>query len=400
MKIVESNIEARLVDFANDTRGSDNDYYVIHFRFSKLTELYKSDFQIKIALNILNDLFREEKGVIMKLENLDLFLLYEGEDKNLLSKAIFQLRYLFFDDPLATLPNGNENKEFAEVYDLNFQWSAYSKLANQIMSESIQKSFIDEGEIVENKFDLKSFVNIEKTIDEERLDSCIRRQPICSIKNSNSSEAKSLFHEIYMNISSLQQKLKLNFNLAQEKWLFYHLTKQLDEKVLEIVSLNPENFLYMPVSLNLNLSTITSPDFTEFCEIAKDFKSQIVIEISVTDVFSNIYEFHKASDLSHKRNHKICIDGLNNDSFVQVSRRSLGFDLAKLQWNADMKSDLNLKQENEKLKQVVNECGSNRLILCRCDDVHAIDYGHELGISLFQGRYPDRIINPNNKLVN
>ena len=47
--------------------------------------------------------------------------------------------------------------------------------------------------------------------------------------------------------------------------------------------------------------------------------------------------------------HKICIDGLNNDAFIQVNRKKLGFDLAKLQWNADFRQDLESGKENEEL---------------------------------------------------
>lgn len=399
MRITNNNIEAKLVDFANSTRGSMEDNYALHFRLSRLTESYKSEFQIKIAINILNELFREENGDILKSENSDIYVLYQGNDRNLINKAIFQLRYLFFDDPLATTPEGKENKEFCEIYDMNFNWQAYSILANRLMTESIQKAigrtdFMEQMPMVS----VKSLVELEKEIDETRLDKCIRKQPICTIRDIKSP--KPLFHEVYINIPHLQSIVKSNFKITGNKWLFLYLTQRLDEKVIETISVNPEQYLYMPISLNLNLSTVLSPDFREFSEIAKDFKCQIFIELSITDIFSDISTFFKVRDLCQQREHKICLDGLNNDSFIQVNRRNLGFDMAKLQWNADMKSDLEHKQENERLKQAVNECGANRLILCRCDDIHAIEYGHALGISLFQGRYPDRILYPNNKIIN
>ncbi|HCR86494.1 MAG TPA: hypothetical protein DIV86_07450 [Alphaproteobacteria bacterium] len=399
MRIFSSNIEAKLVDFVNTTRGSAEDYYAMHFRLSKLTESYKSDFQIKIAVNILNELFREEQGDILRADNLDIFLLYKGNDRNLVNKAIFQLRYLFFDDPLATTPDGKENKEFCEIYDINFQWQGFSVLANKIMTESIQKA-IGKSDFLEQMpvISAKSLVDLEKEIEETRLDKSIRKQSICTIRDIKSP--KPLFHEIYINIPSLQSQMKSNFKITGNKWLFLYITQKLDEKVIETISVNPEQFLYMPISLNLNLSTVLSPDFTEFSEIAKDFKCQIFIELSVTDIFSDISTFFKVRDICQKREHKICLDGLNNDAFIQVSRKNLGFDMAKLQWNADMKSDLELKNENRLLKEAIDNCGANRLILCRCDDIHAIEYGHALGINLFQGRYPDRILYPHNKIIN
>ena len=400
MRIFTNNIEAKLVDFANTTRGRSEDYYVVHFRLSKLSEAYKSDFQIKIAVNIINDLFREERAEICRADNSDIFLLYHGNDRALLNKSIFQLRYLFFDDPLATLPDGRDNKDFCDIYDLNFQWSQFSVFASKLMSDSLNK-YIGK-EIIETpvaqKINAEVIGEIEKQIDSIRLDECIRKQPICTIKDLNS--IRPLYHEIYINIPYLQKMLNTNYKLASDKWLFNYLTQKLDEKVLETISINPETFLYMPISLNLNVSTVLSKDFAEFSEIAKDFKCQIAIEFGVADVFTDTNSFFRALDICRERNHKVCIDGLNNDSFIQINRKNLGFDLAKLQWNADMRSDLAIGEENQLLRAAVESSGANRVILCRCDDINAIDYGHALGISLFQGRFPDRIVNPGSKVIN
>jgi hypothetical protein len=400
MRIFTNNIEAKLVDFANTTRGRSEDYYIMHFRLSKLSETYKTDFHAKIAINILNDLFNSERAEICRAENRDVFLLYHGNDRALINKAIFQLRYLFFDDPLATLEDGRENKDFCEIYDLNFQWAQFSAFASKLMSDSLNR-YMNKG-VIESRDPVRitseHIAEAETLIDRIRLDDCIRKQPICSI--TEITNVKPLFHEIYMNIASLQNLLKVNYRLASDKWLFYYLTQKLDEKVMESISINPEEYLYMPISLNLNIGTVMSSDFAEFCEIAKDFKCQIMIELAVADVFSDTQNFFKAAELCHERNHKICIDGVNNDSFVQIDRKKLGFDLVKLQWNADMKGDLLRNEENKALRAAVEKNGGNRVILCRCDDINAIEYGQALGINLFQGRFPDRILSPGSKVIN
>jgi len=400
MRIFTTNVEAKLVDFANSTRGRAEDYYVIHFRLSRLSEAYKSDFQVKIAVNIINDLFREHKAEVCQAANLDVFLLYRGNERGLINKAVFQLRYLFFDDPLATLPDGRDNKDFCEIYDLNFQWAQFSVFANQLMSDSLNKFFGRDEPVskVERVITPTLLAEAERQIEAIRLDDCIRMQPICTIKNIDS--IKPLYHEIYINISYLQKVLNLNYKLTADKWLFMYLTQKLDEKLLESLSINPESYLYKPISINMNINSVLSPDFAEFCEITKDFKCQVVIEIAAADVFTDTTRFFRALDICRERNHKVCIDGLNNDSFVQISRKKLGFDLVKLQWNADMKTDLYTKDENLLLRAAVEDSGGNRVILCRCDDISAIDYGHALGINLFQGRFPDRILNPKSKVIN
>ena len=71
----------------------------------------------------------------------------------------------------------------------------------------------------------------------------------------------------------------------------------------------------------------------------------------------------------------------------------------KLLWNADMASDLQTI-ENRDLELAVAACGANRVILCRCDNREAVDYGQALGISLFQGRFLDQLIDPTAKIQN
>jgi hypothetical protein len=40
------------------------------------------------------------------------------------------------------------------------------------------------------------------------------------------------------------------------------------------------------------------------------------------------------------------------------------------------------------------------VILARCDNQDAIYYGQALGISLFQGRYVDSVLDPHSDVVN
>ncbi len=109
--------------------------------------------------------------------------------------------------------------------------------------------------------------------------------------------------------------------------------------------------------------------------------------------------FQVARKEVQKKGYRVCLDGLTTESFVQVNREKLGVDLLKLQWNADITSDLQ-SFENRELAAAVRSCGNNRVILCRCDNASAIEYGQALGISLFQGRHIDKLVAPNARVEN
>ena len=155
-----------------------------------------------------------------------------------------------------------------------------------------------------------------------------------------------------------------------------------------------------PASLNLNVETLLSEHFTRFDEqIKPSVKVSIVIEINVADVFSDMTAFEAARDKVQRMGYRVCLDGLSSKSFMQLDRAQLGFDLAKLQWNADIASDLQT-EENRELVNAVKKCGANRIILCRCDNRQAVEYGQVLGISLFQGRYLDSLLDPHSTIEN
>ena len=89
----------------------------------------------------------------------------------------------------------------------------------------------------------------------------------------------------------------------------------------------------------------------------------------------------------------MCLDGVTDISFPQIDRARLGFDLIKLQWNGETSKDTG-SEKNVRLMEAIRQCGANRVILTRCDNHLAVAYGHALGVSLFQGRYLDTLVNP------
>src|SRR4051812_16868652 len=108
MKVVTKEPEIKLLEVVGGLKSDPSGYYALHFNLSQLTAQYRSEYQIKIAINILNDLFKAEDSIAFGMEDSDVILLYNGSNRGLLEKAIFQLRYLFMDDPLGYSLDGLE----------------------------------------------------------------------------------------------------------------------------------------------------------------------------------------------------------------------------------------------------------------------------------------------------
>lgn len=404
MQTITGNAEARLLEVVRALRGDPGANYALHFNLSKLMEENKSDFQLKISINVLNDIFRDVEGSIFLAADGDVIVIYHGEDRMLLEKAIFQLRYLFIDDPIAANEDGSENEDFCTLWDLGFQWRPFHRLCENKVNFVGQEEFQQLDGATSEKparavqsLDPEGLIDVIDKLADIDLSLAMRSQPICA--RSSGMEVKPLFTENYIHIAHLGKLLGLNYNLHSNRDLFSYLTKHLDTHVLDAISGRPNMFLSKPISINLNVQTLLSDHFAGFTKIVKSSAKSIIVEVHVSDVFADMYAFKMAKEFSQSQGYRICIDGLTNMSFSHINRQTLGFDLAKLLWNADMAGDLGT-EENQMLAESIKKCGANRMILCRCDSYHALDYGKALGISLFQGRYPDRILNPDAKVIN
>ncbi|NDF12734.1 MAG: hypothetical protein EB060_08005 [Proteobacteria bacterium] len=404
LQVITQGTEGRLLEKTRELRHDVNTNYAMHFHFSQLKAEYRSDFQLKIVINIICDVFRESAGSLYFCRDGDIYVIYHGDNKSLVDKALFQARYLFMDDPLANNTDGTENDAFCTVYDLGFQWNSFYKNLPGLLSSAVRVEIRRENARTEgqgNEARQMSPVNLVKLMDDlQKIDmsQALRQQSIC-VKQGN-GPLRPVFNEIYVHISYLSNMLGNKYNLTSDRILFKYITRELDKYVLGMLGSQPAFHFKRALSININLETILSPIFTKFCEDIKSIPpSSVVFEINVGNVFVDLEAFKAALELTQAKGYRICVDGLTATSFVHVDRASLGFDLAKVFWNADMKSALS-SDENKRFAEAINRCGNNRMILCRCDSVHAIEYGQALGISLFQGRHTDRELNPSSTIIN
>lgn len=411
LKIIARDAEARLVEHIDGLREEATSWRALHFRFARLLEHYKSDYQIKIATNLITDLLKEADGTLFICADCDIFVSAKGVSKAKLEKVVFQLRYLFMDDPLAYTTDGQENMDFCTLYDLSVDWQDYANACKKKLGASAKSGVMEtmsHGQTGSARDAIAArrikpmtparLASVEKDLRPADLSRVIRKQPICAAQPGK--KIRRVFDELYINISHLRQLIMADVDFTSNRALFRYLTEVLDEKVLELLRRNTNRYFDMPVSLNLNVATLLSDKFAEFdAAIKPSIKVSIVIELQVSDVFSDMEAFLVAKNSVQKMGYRVCLDGLTTDSFLQVNREGLGFDLAKLQWNADAVSDMD-SPENQALAAAVKRCGANRVILCRCDTRQALDYGHAMGISLFQGRFLDKVINPDSKVEN
>ena len=418
MRIITREPEAHLIELLNLVQEQRHGWIALSLHFKKLLEHYRSEYQIKIATNLMNDILGERDGAIYLSDDANIQIMVRHLPKPLLDKMLFQLRYLFMDDPLAYTLEGDENPEFCTVYEMDSQWQEYMDICKRRLVTRVRKTQAEQRGLsatthgamqsvgmaahptrsAMQPFNASNLANIERDLKEVDISATIRRQPVCAAVPDTAM--RTVFDEMYISIQHLRQSIIPQVDLSSNRWLFKYLTQMLDVQMLDMIQRNPARFLANPVSLNLNIATLLSNRFAEFdAAIKPSSKVSVVIEIQISDVFADMSAFLLAKDTVQKLGYRVCLDGVTELSFPQISRQSLGFDLIKLIWNADSVRDVN-SDTNRQLIDAIRACGANRVILTRCDNAEALEYGHAMGLSLFQGRYLDTLINPKSAVQN
>ncbi len=412
LQLITKAAEVKLMEALHDMQQAYR-FKAVHFHLEKLLEQYQSEYQVKIAINLIHDLLKEREGGIYLLQDHGLIVMCSDLEPNILSKLIFQLRYLYMDDPLAYREDGQENPAFSDIYDLSADWQKFVDLANKKMARTVRKvapevalvqpMAVNSPVMVSPSLTMPSrsvptLQDLDDDFAELDISKLLRRQPVCAARPNY--PVRKVFDEIYIHIPHLKKMTQVDPGFFANRWLFKYITQLLDQRMIGHVRDNSAKFLDSPISLNLNVETLLSSWFTMLdAVIPPAAKVSVVIEVPVVDAFADITGFMIARKEVQRLGYRLCLDGLTTRSFTQIDRGKLGADLVKLQWNADVLSDLRSEQSRE-LSEAIQMAGTNRVILCRCDNLQAVEYGQALGIPLFQGRYIDSIVNPTSKIEN
>jgi len=210
-----------------------------------------------------------------------------------------------------------------------------------------------------------------------------------------------MFDEIYVSILDLTKAVGADVRAVTDRWLFQHLTKLLDRRMLSLIARPDESANSAEVallrsrllrgsnfSLNVNVANVLTPEFQALDNcIGETIRGTVVLEFQKIDAFADLGAYRYVRDHAHKLGYRICLDGVSHLSLPMVDRAELGVDFVKIAWTNDMPEDA------RGLRSHVERIGRKRVILTRCDTPQAIGYGREMGIDLFQGKHVDELLN-------
>jgi EAL domain-containing protein (putative c-di-GMP-specific phosphodiesterase class I) len=394
--------EARFLDDLKALDPSARDKGVIRLHLSRLLPEHRDRQNLRNAETVFDEITRTRSAWLYRLRNSDLMVIYERHDNETAERAVLKLLKLWERDPLMQKSKSDARKnrlsswfDMAQDYDklLTFamrqtatsEKSVRKSLPELIAERELQRSNPERG----TPLMPLELGRAEEALARVDLSSFTRRQPVCAFVEDGKPEV--VFTEVFVSIADLRETLMPRTDLTFNPWLFQRFTQTLDRRVMaQIARREDRTLLRDGFSINVNVSTVLSEEFLTFDDDFAPSTQDVVLEIRVEDIFADPGSFAFARDFVTERGYRICIDGLNLQTFPYADTNRLGVAYAKLAWTPDLAAYIGTTQGQE-LKQMIRDRKKGRTILARCDSDAAVKVGQQLGITLFQGRYIDGV---------
>lgn len=387
--------ENLLLDYLHRLERHRSERRAVHIHLSDLLSVNRREHHMRIAVSTFEGLVKMLQAQVFTLANADLMVVYKAQAQDEVESAIVKLRFLFSDDPLIIEDAQGRKGTFCTWYDLEREYDILVALAQKmVQEEQARRQAEQERTARDNRqqekpkgapFTPDLLARVESALGQADLANLMRRQAVCAVVGQ--APPQPVFHELFISIADLRQTLMPSVNMNSSPWLFQQLTETLDRRVLSLLNKHDDRTLEGDISINLNVSTILSPEFMVFDDNVKaGMRGTIVLELQKVDIFADLGAYLFARDFAHDRGYRICIDGLSYSMLPFVDRERLGADLIKLIW------DTSLTEEKDKKTDALRRIGVTRIILARCDTPSAIEYGHSVGITLFQGRHVEQTL--------
>ena len=389
--------ESVLVDHVQRIENNRKGIFSVHIHLSQLRSHFRQAHYMRVAGRSFDNLVANHEATLYLLSNSDMALVCRNVRVDEIDVPLYKLRALFSEDPLTFGQEGTLENRFTTWYDLS-QSTEFATflatvrgLAAAAKKRQRDKKTTDARALggAATALDTSNLSNINKLLQGTRIDDLIRRQSAVVVRPGGAGEV--LFREHYVSMIDLQKRIAPEINLFASPWLFQYLTETVDRRVLSVMVRRDFAALKQAISLNLNISTVLSPGFQNFHDVVGSNTKLVVIEMQTIDVFSDMGAYAYARDWLRDHGYRVLIDGLNPLSLQFFDPSVLEADFVKVGWSPDFLGGVPENRMVE-MREVVEDVGSESVILARVDSEEAVKWALNLGIQRFQGHYIDRVV--------
>ncbi|NQV44622.1 MAG: hypothetical protein HQ501_06940 [Rhodospirillales bacterium] len=391
--------ERLLLDYVQRLEKHRDGRSMVQVHLSALRPFNRREQHLRAAANIFDSIIKAMAGQLFVVKNGDMFFFFKNDVRGDVETAVQQVKYMFSDDPLVA-DEAEARTVFATWLDAIGEFEEIQRII-QVLADTEDRRMEEAKSRMDARAALRAkqkmgepmtpeiLAKIEGSLIRADLSNLLRRQFACSIDENMVPEPQ--FSELYISIQDLRETLMPGVNLLANRWLFNHMTETLDRRMLSMLSKTDRVGLSGDISFNINLRTLVSQDFLQFDDnVAASRRGAMIIELQKEDIFSDLGSYLFAREYIQAKGYRVSVDGLTYESMQIINHRRLGADMLKLVWNTELIDG----GENvmAQVRKMTEDLGGDRVVLCRCDNREAIDFGIAAGIGLFQGRYVENLI--------
>ncbi|MEQ8229171.1 MAG: EAL domain-containing protein [Rhodospirillales bacterium] len=391
--------EKLLLDRLNRMEAGGTGYYAVHLHLSDLKSANRKPHFIRLAARNFDVLTNQHEATLFQMKNADQILLCHNVPVNEAEVPVEKVRALFSEDPLSHIDEtGLAEDRLSTWYDLSEQddFRSFVRVLGTLVLEAEETVKREAAEQVAQQKSVgqpltaQHLTALSQVLPKVPIDDLIREQ-LCLHIGANGPEGV-LFREHFISIGDLKKRIAPGVNLFSSIWLFQFLTETLDRVILS--NMSGRNFEKMnePISLNLNVGTVLSRDFQNFHRAVSGHEEQVVIEMQVIDIFSDVDAFHIARNMLQQNGYRVLVDGISPVSMQFFDPAVLEADFIKIGWGKEFVNEDEEDSKVEDLRRIIRDAGKESIILSRVDSEDAIQWGLNLGITRFQGFLMDRLI--------
>jgi hypothetical protein len=391
--------ERLLVDYVQRLEKHREGRSIVQVHLSALRPFNRRDHHLRAAANIFEPIIKGLAGQLFLLKNGDVFFFFKNQVRGDTETAVQQVKYMFSDDPL--IADEEETKTtFASWFDAVTEFEDVQRIV-KVMADVEDRRSEEAKSRMDARASLRAkqkmgepltpdvLAKIEDALVRADLSNLVRRQFACHIDDTMVPTQQ--FSELFISIQDLRETLMPGVNLLANRWLFQHLTETLDRRMLSMLSKTDRIAITGDISFNINIRTLMSNEFMSFDDnVTANRRGAMIIELQKEDIFADLSSYLFVREYVQSKGYRVAIDGMTFEAMQLIDHTRLGADMIKLIWNAELVDGG--ENVHAQVRQMIDSIGGDRVVLCRCDNREAIDFGNSVGILLYQGRYIESLM--------
>jgi len=392
--------EKRLLDLIDRMRNNTAGVFAVHLHLSELRAGHRQPHFLRMVERSLDSLAQQQDVQVFHFANVDVVLLCRNTPVDDVDDAVFRVRAMFNEDPLTMSEDGSAEDRFSTWYDFgqpsdlkDFEETVAEILANRAEIKEQQAETLSTGRASKvmqgDPLEPKMLQPIQQKLLEVRIGDMVHRQPAVTVTVGR--QQKLAFHEHFIAMEELRQRIAPSINIFSSHWLFQYLSETIDARVLEVLSRFDFSRMDTPISVNLNISTIMARPFQNFHAIVGEYADKVIVEIQIIDVFSDMGAYAYVRDWLREHGYRVLIDGLNPLTLHFFDASLLEADMIKVTWGPEVRGGVGQEQTRQ-IRNAVDKMPDGGVVLSRVDSEEGVSWGLDLGIRCFQGHFIDKVV--------